>query len=583
MPSRLPFVSGIVAAYNYGSYLAEALDSALAQDYPDDRLEVIVIDDGSTDDTPEIAQRYARESGGIVRYIRQENAGLAAATNRGLAEARGDLLTLLDADDVWVRSRTRLLVDALARNPKAGLVYGDMEVIDGEGRTIHPSWMAEVQQPAWRGRVLPCLLRTNFVIAPSIMIRAELRERFFPIPEIFPVQDWYMAARIAEVADVDYVPAKVARYRRHGLNMNNGKFDAAEVARIFIRDIPIRRGILADVRAPDLTVEDCVEAYRYFMHTLGFAARERSVPVESLIEISPADADRSERERIAGRSRLAVGDFAGAASHFLGALAANPFDVGAQHGLDDAGRRLIVPLPRRVSPPAEAASIPGCGIRPGYRHRESPEYRVDLIEEREHTVAQPDVYMRAADVALRLGATRIIDLGSGSAGKLLPLMARFEVIGIDYGPNLELARRQFSDGVWREHDFDSDAPLPVTPDELTRSVLVCSGVLEHLVYPEILLGRLRDALPVVEAVIISTPDRDLASGPEHAGPPSDLSRVREWNIQEFSTLLEVFGFEHGALALTRSDSVRGLHQTILAVLHPDALRAQTMESMLAAA
>ena len=101
--SALPLVSGIMAAYNYERYVAEALDSALAQDYPEDRLELIVVDDGSTDGTSEIARSYAERVGRTASATSARTTpGSIAATVRGLQEARGDLITLLDADDVWL-------------------------------------------------------------------------------------------------------------------------------------------------------------------------------------------------------------------------------------------------------------------------------------------------------------------------------------------------------------------------------------------------------------------------------------------------------------------------------------------------
>ena len=251
MSTSFPLVSAVVTAYNYERYLGDALDSALAQDYAADRLEVVVVDDGSTDGTPDVARRYAAEHPERIRYIRQDNAGLAAATTRGLHEARGDLITLLDADDAWVTSRTRLLVDALGRNPRAGLVYGDMEVIDGDGRTLARSWLAEAAQTPFRGRVAAHLLRSNFVIAPSLMFRSRFRDRVCPIPSFFPAQDWYIAARIADVAEVDFVPAVVARYRRHGANMSHGKDTQADIAKLFRRDLGMRRWMLANLRSSE--------------------------------------------------------------------------------------------------------------------------------------------------------------------------------------------------------------------------------------------------------------------------------------------------------------------------------------------
>ena len=222
MTSSLPFVSAVVTAYNYERYLGDALDSALAQDYPADRLEIIVVDDGSTDGTPDLARRYAAEHPGRIRYIRQDNSGLAAATTRGLQEARGELITLLDADDAWVTSRTRLLVDALERNPGAGLVYGDMEVIDGDGRMLARSWLTEAAQTPFRGRVVAHLLRSNFVIAPSLMFRAAFRDRVCPIPSFFPAQDWYIAARVADVAEVDSASRDLISEAGHGEYFTHG-------------------------------------------------------------------------------------------------------------------------------------------------------------------------------------------------------------------------------------------------------------------------------------------------------------------------------------------------------------------------
>lgn len=98
--------SVVIPAYNYASFLPRAIDSVLAQ--PGDDFEIIVIDDGSTDDTPVVGGRYRQEYPERVRYLRQENGGPAKARNRGIEEARGDFLIFLDADD-------RLLPDALAR------------------------------------------------------------------------------------------------------------------------------------------------------------------------------------------------------------------------------------------------------------------------------------------------------------------------------------------------------------------------------------------------------------------------------------------------------------------------------------
>ena len=572
MSPSLPLVSGIMAAYNYERYVAEALDSALAQDYPEDRLELIVIDDGSTDGTSEIARGYAERFGGRIRYIRQDNAGLAAATTRGLQEARGELITLLDADDLWLASRTQLLVAALARNPNAGLVYGDMRVIDCDGRTIAESWLEEACQTPFRGLVAAHLLRSNFVIAPSLMVRASLKKRITPIPSFFPAQDWYIAGRVAEVAEIDFIPAAVASYRRHGANMSNGKDSPADVAALLHRDAGMRRWMLGNLRAPYLTVEDMKEAYSYLWQTLLYVARVKSVSPEDLIRVSESDRANARVEIGAARSALAAGDFVAAAGHFVAALAADPFDRVARDGLDHSSRRLVVPLPRSVQAGAANPRPRGYGIRDGYAARTRREYIVDLPPTDDGLPCRPDVYGRAAEVADRLGAVRIVDLGCGAGRRLRALYPRFETVGLDHGPNLELARRSFPDGIWREHDFDRAGQLPLEAADLNACVIVCANVVEHLGRPELLLDNLRDLLPSVEAIVLSSAERAY-NGPEAAGPPTQPGRIREWNAEEFAALLEAFGFEHGELGVVRANNGATAESTICATVYPDAERA----------
>src|SRR6478736_9164920 len=128
-----PFVSCVICAYDYEGYVAEAVESALAQDYPRERFEVVVIDDGSTDRTPEVLASF----GDAIRVVRQENAGLTAATARGIREARGELIALLDADDAWRPDKLRRQVPLFER-PEVGLAFTDKELVDERGHRLHP-------------------------------------------------------------------------------------------------------------------------------------------------------------------------------------------------------------------------------------------------------------------------------------------------------------------------------------------------------------------------------------------------------------------------------------------------------------
>ena len=125
----MTLVSVVVPAYNAEQYLAETLESALAQDW--DPFEVIVVDDGSTDRTAEIAESYEG-----VRCIRRENGGASAARNTGVAHARGELVANLDSDDLLPPTRLRVQAEHLLANPDVGCVFGRQEWLNP------PPWLA---------------------------------------------------------------------------------------------------------------------------------------------------------------------------------------------------------------------------------------------------------------------------------------------------------------------------------------------------------------------------------------------------------------------------------------------------------
>jgi glycosyltransferase involved in cell wall biosynthesis len=117
--SNFPGISVVIPCFNQGSFLAEAVDSVLAQSHDD--FEIVVVDDGSEDDTPERVKTLP----GHVRYLRQENAGPAAARNHGLRVVRHDLVAFLDADDLWPPERTNALLRHFQENPALDFVIGN--------------------------------------------------------------------------------------------------------------------------------------------------------------------------------------------------------------------------------------------------------------------------------------------------------------------------------------------------------------------------------------------------------------------------------------------------------------------------
>jgi glycosyltransferase involved in cell wall biosynthesis len=122
-----PFFTVLIDTYNYGQYVEEAVSSALAQDFPREEREILVVDDGSTDDT---AARL-RKFGNTIHYLHKPNGGQASAFNYGFEHARGEVVAFLDADDVCLPEKLGRVHQAFEQNPAAGMVYHQLHWWDG--------------------------------------------------------------------------------------------------------------------------------------------------------------------------------------------------------------------------------------------------------------------------------------------------------------------------------------------------------------------------------------------------------------------------------------------------------------------
>jgi hypothetical protein len=190
---------------------------------------------------------------------------------------------------------------------------------------------------------------------------------------------------------------------------------------------------------------------------------------------------------------------------------------------------------------------------------------------------QPDVYPYAATLAEHSGRDAIIDLGCGRAGKLAALAAerpQWTYVGVDFGENLAWCRDNRSFGQWIDADLEETEQLPLAPDLLRRSIVICSDVVEHLLDPIPLLALTRNLLSDgCSAAAFSTPAREVRSGYDAPGPPRNPSHVREWACDEFQSLLRASGFEIHYAGLTRSDDTsHGLSTQLVTVGLPEVHR-----------
>lgn len=201
-----PLISVIVPTYNRADYIAEAVESALAQTYAP--LELIVVDDGSTDNTPVVLATYVDR----LAYIRQENRGIGAARNAGVARSAGEFVAFLDDDDRWLPDKLRLQMEAFREAPDLDAVYGHAE------QFISPELDA---RSAARLRRFPGKAQPA-PIACALLIRREGFDRVGPFDEALRIgvdMDWY--ARLCEsglkTAMLDQI---LYRRRLHRSNVN---------------------------------------------------------------------------------------------------------------------------------------------------------------------------------------------------------------------------------------------------------------------------------------------------------------------------------------------------------------------------
>ncbi len=197
-------VSVVIATYNMGRYLPQAVQSVLCQTYAN--VEVQIVDDGSSDDTAQVVRRW--EVDARVRVHRQTNGGQAQARNRGVALTRGRYVAFLDADDEWLPQKLTRQMPLFAA-PQIGVVYSDYECMDGEGRGLPkpPTHM-------YRGRVSAALLIDNFVSFQTAVVRRECLERLGAFDESVRMGDDYdLWLRLSAHYEFDFVSEPTVRYR----------------------------------------------------------------------------------------------------------------------------------------------------------------------------------------------------------------------------------------------------------------------------------------------------------------------------------------------------------------------------------
>jgi hypothetical protein len=284
-----PTISAVIPAYNSAAFIAEAISSIRSQTYPVN--EIIVVDDGSADNTGDVT----RQAGNDIRYIRQENAGPSSARNRGIASASGDLIAFLDADDQWTPERIEKQLEVIRHDPDIVLVAGDMAEIDVQGKIIVPTVLGKHSMLTYfqelGGSPIPnalaLLMKINFIPTGSVLVsKSALLTAGGFNTGIRYGEDLELWGRIAANHAICCLPEVLLLRRQHGSNatrsMESLLLDLVKVAksaRTWGHDSLTQSGV-----DPGRLVAQAWDNLGYWYFTSGHLAKARMAYLHSLRE-----------------------------------------------------------------------------------------------------------------------------------------------------------------------------------------------------------------------------------------------------------------------------------------------------------
>jgi len=200
-----PMVSIVTPSYNQKNYLEDTILSVLNQDYP--ALEYFVIDGGSTDGSLEIINKYADKLSG---WVSEPDQGQTDAINKGFFRCQGDIMAWINSDDIYHVGAISSAVEFLKEHPEIGMVYGDSDLIDGNGRTVGKFNAKQTNfQRLMRGEV--------YIPQPAAFWRRDLWNQSGPLdPDFYFAMDYDLWVRFSKITSLKYIPKVWASFRIHG-------------------------------------------------------------------------------------------------------------------------------------------------------------------------------------------------------------------------------------------------------------------------------------------------------------------------------------------------------------------------------
>lgn len=219
----MPKVSVVIPTYNCAKYLPETIDSVLNQTYRD--FEIIVVDDGSADDTKTITQCYINKYPDKIRYFYQENKGPGAARNFGIKKSVGEYIAFQDADDLWLSTKLKKQVELLEQDAQIALVFSDMQQRLGS-EVLYKAFLIEkgYYERICGGNLFLELTKINFIFTPTVVLRKNIFSRIEMFNENYKIgEDYDMWLRVAKDFKVALINEPLVIRRLHSSNTTHNK------------------------------------------------------------------------------------------------------------------------------------------------------------------------------------------------------------------------------------------------------------------------------------------------------------------------------------------------------------------------
>lgn len=219
-------VTVLIDTYESGQFIEQAIESVLAQDFPPEQMEVLVVDDGSTDDTAERVRKYGHR----VQYLYKANGGQASAMNYGLERALGEIVAFLDGDDYWLPGKLTRIMDEFRKSPETGMVYHGFYWCDSAGGQLRK---ARVSGSSGFIPASPKDFLSYDLCHPTstLAFRSSVLQRLLPVPESLVIQaDAHLFACVIFLAPVAYIDQPLVAYRVHASNASLGWFAGSSMS-----------------------------------------------------------------------------------------------------------------------------------------------------------------------------------------------------------------------------------------------------------------------------------------------------------------------------------------------------------------